>query len=66
MDELLKWRREFPILDRTTYMMDQKLVACSRERPVETQNTEAADELTALTRSPPAHARVPCSSQYFR
>src|SRR5258706_11812396 len=27
MDELLKWRREFPILDRTTYMISNSLRA---------------------------------------
>jgi hypothetical protein len=25
MDELLKWREEFPILDRTTYMISNSL-----------------------------------------
>jgi hypothetical protein len=30
MDELLKWRREFPILDRTTYMISNSLGAMPR------------------------------------
>ena len=30
MDELLKWRSEFPILDRTTYMISNSLGAMPR------------------------------------
>src|SRR5260370_6059361 len=30
MDELLKWRGEFPILDRTTYMISNSLGAMPR------------------------------------
>jgi kynureninase len=30
MDELLKWRAEFPILDRTTYMISNSLGAMPR------------------------------------
>jgi kynureninase len=30
MDELLKWRRDFPILERTTYMISNSLGAMPR------------------------------------
>ena len=30
MDELLKWREEFPILERTTYMISNSLGAMPR------------------------------------
>ena len=30
MDELLKWRDEFPILDRTTYLISNSLGAMPR------------------------------------
>ena len=30
MDELLAWRREFPILERTTYMISHSLGAMPR------------------------------------